>query len=425
MGLFRRSITKWRLCNSLEEEEGVKVLLVNTFYYPEVKGGAEYSVKKLAETLHDEGNEVVVLAAGNTDSEAVLNGVRIIRRRFWSLYHSYGQVRKNIFKKVTHRLLDFWNPLNKKILDQVIKDIKPDVIHTNNLYEITPIIWRIARKNGVSVVHTIRDYYLMCIKTNLLKKDNSLCVNPNIGCVAYQAINRRFTKYVDVLTAPSEMMIREVESRKFFLKSQRTVVYNACEFNRDQVVANCTKKQEHDTVTFVYLGGLHAHKGIETLLEAFQNVENPCARLIFAGKGEKEQNVKEACSSDNKIAFAGFLNESEVNQLLKKGDVLVCPSLWNEPFGRVVLDAYENGLPVIASRIGALPEIVRDKETGILVEPGSSMELQKAMEYCLDKRNFLEYCRNNLPNQLEKFSLERQVSSFKNIYKQLLKETEI
>ena len=400
----------------------MKVLLVNTFYYPEVKGGAEYSVKKLAETLHDEGNEVAVLAAGNADSEKMVNGVRIIRRRFRSLYHSYGQVRKNVIKKVIHRLLDFWNPLNKIIMEQVIKDIKPDIIHTNNLYEITPIIWWIARKNDISVVHTIRDYYLMCIKTNLLKKDNSLCVKPNIGCVVYQAINRRLTKYVDVLTAPSEMMIKEVENRRFFLKSQRTVVFNATEFNRDQVVANCTKKKEQDAITFVYLGGLHAHKGISTLLEAFRNVENPRARLIFAGKGEEEQKVKEACSSDNRITFAGFLNESEVNLLLKKCDVLVCPSLWNEPFGRVILDAYENGLPIIASRIGALPEIVRDKETGILVEPGSSVELQKAMDYYLEKKNFLEYCRNNLPNQLEKFSLERQIRLFENIYKQVLKE---
>lgn len=68
--------------------------------------------------------------------------------------------------------------------------------------------------------------------------------------------------------------------------------------------------------------------------------------------------------------------------------MLVCPSLWNEPFGRVILDAYKSGLPVIASRIGALPEIVQEGKTGILVNPGVSDELKNAMNCFLDNNGF-------------------------------------
>lgn len=396
----------------------MKILLVNTFYYPEVKGGAEYSVKKLAETLQENGNDVVVLAAGNIDKDEVIDGIRILRRKFNSLYHSYGKVNKNIFGMAFHRLLDFWNPMNRNVIENVLEIEKPDIVHTNNIYEITPIIWEIAQSYKIPVVHTIRDYYLMCFKTNLLKRDNTICNIPHVGCKIYQCINRKFTDYVDVLTAPSNMMIEEVEKRGFFKKAEHRVVYNACEFNAANVVKKCSNKKINDTTTFVYLGGFHEHKGIEILLNAFENLDDSNARLIFAGKGEKLEAIEEACKRNRRIQYVGFLNEKETVELLDKCDVLVCPSLWNEPFGRVILDAYKNGLPVIASRIGALPEIVKDGITGVLVEPGSCSDLEKAMTRFINDNIFLKKCKDNIPEQLIKFGLDKQASEFEKLYKQ-------
>ena len=60
--------------------------------------------------------------------------------------------------------------MNRNIIIDILKKEKPDIIHTNNIYEITPIIWKTAKENGIHTVHTIRDYYLMCYKTNLLKR---------------------------------------------------------------------------------------------------------------------------------------------------------------------------------------------------------------------------------------------------------------
>lgn len=403
----------------------MKILLVNTFYYPEVKGGAEYSVKKLAEALQADGNEITVLASGNTDNDEIIDGIKVHRRKFHSIYHSYGNVNKNVITMIFHRALDFWNPMNRNIIIDILKKEKPDIIHTNNIYEITPIIWKTAKENGIHTVHTIRDYYLMCYKTNLLKKNNEICNAHNIGCRLYQYINRKLTNYVDVLTAPSNMMIKEVEKRRFFEKSQHSVVYNACEFNKENVAVNCAKKKVDSTITFVYLGGFHEHKGIDTLLEAFQNLESSNARLVFAGKGEKTQKIEEAAIKDSRIYYAGFLDESQIAELLNRCDVLVCPSLWNEPFGRVILDAYKSGLPVIASRIGALPEIVQEGKTGILVNPGVSDELKNAMNCFLDNNGFLEECKSNLLAKLSEFEIRKQANTFEKIYTLILKEKDI
>lgn len=403
----------------------MKILLVNTFYYPEVKGGAEYSVKKLAEALQADDNEIIVLSSGNANNDEIIDGIKVLRRKFYSIYHSYGKVNKNVIAMLFHRILDFWNPMNRDIIIDVIRKEKPDIIHTNNIYEITPIIWKVAKENGIHTIHTIRDYYLMCFKTNLLKKNNAICDKPNIGCRVYQCINRKFTNYVDVLTAPSNMMIKEVENRRFFEKSQHTVVYNACEFNTESVSLNCVKKKVDNTITFVYLGGFHEHKGIDILLEAFKNLENSNARLIFAGKGEKAQMIKEAAIKDSRIHYVGFLDEPQITELLNRCDVLVCPSLWNEPFGRVVLDAYKSGMPVIASRIGALPEIVQEGKTGILIKPGVSKELKNAMNCFLNDNEFLEKCKSNLLAKLTEYEIRKQAKAFEEIYNLVLKEKNI
>ncbi len=102
----------------------MKILLVNTFYYPEVKGGAEYSVKKLAEALQADGNEITVLASGNTDNDEIIDGIKVHRRKFHSIYHSYGNVNKNVITMIFHRALDFWNPMNRNIIIDILKKEK-------------------------------------------------------------------------------------------------------------------------------------------------------------------------------------------------------------------------------------------------------------------------------------------------------------
>ena len=150
----------------------MRIMIVNSFYYPEVKGGAEYSVKKLAEKLKKEGHTVLVIASGHYNLVENIDGIDVHRLKLKAIYHSYGSVKKNLIKMFFHRLLDFYNVFNKKILKNEIKMFCPDIIHTNGLYEITPIIWKIGYDMNIPVVHTIRDFYLACPKTNLLKKKN-------------------------------------------------------------------------------------------------------------------------------------------------------------------------------------------------------------------------------------------------------------
>jgi glycosyltransferase involved in cell wall biosynthesis len=130
----------------------------------------------------------------------------------------------------------------------------------------------------------------------------------------------------------------------------------------------------------VFLGELVSHKGIQVLLEAFQRVDGDKATLYIGGRGPLEGLVREVCRCCPNIHYPGFVVGEEKKKLLQSADALVVPSLFQDPSPLVILEAQHYGLPVIASRVGGIPELVSDGETGILVDPQDSVQLHRAIE---------------------------------------------
>lgn len=399
----------------------MRILLVNTFYAPEIIGGAEYSVKKLAEGLQEAGHDVAVLCTGAKDEESFVDGIRVTRLRVRNMCRMNEAPEKGMAHKVIRRIQDIWNPLNARKFKKVIADFCPDVIHTNGLYDITPVVWKVARKLNVRTVHTLRDYYLCCPLSTLNCDNGGKCRVPGCYCSFYRKLNRSFGKYVNHVTAPSGITLRNVTKYGILDIHNKSVVPNATEY--DAVgTEECFERKKAEwhngksEITYVYMGALTEQKGILWLLEAFQQIKNPAVKLLFAGKGKLESVVKEACEKDSRIRYVGFLDEAGVNDMLNKADVLLCPSLWEEPFGRVVLDAYKHAMPVISSDRGALPELVKDGFSGMVVPSGEVMQLVLAMQsYAEDPDRIIEHSKNAI-ECLEQYSLEKQVKRFEEVY---------
>lgn len=402
----------------------MRVLIINSFYAPDIRGGAEYSVKKLAEGLQGKGHTVRVLCTGDSNSEEVIDGVEVVRFRPYGAHKE-----KNIhdvprWRRLLGHLLDIWNIGNLKLLSQEIDRFAPDVINTNNLYGITPIVWKIAKKKNIRLVHTIRDYYLMCplVAMSCKKTNGEKCVHPGLGCQLHRNLNRIHSQYVDCVTAPSALTLNVLVDDGFFKNSEKKVIANATDFDIDAVkkilsvrVAEVDKRED---VSFVYLGTLSEQKGIRWMIDSFKAIENKTCKLYIAGKGDLQDYVIEETKMDNRIEFVGFLNERQVSQLLQKADVLLCPSLWEEPFGRVVLDAYKNAMPVICSNMGALPELVEDGETGFVVEARNLKQFKDRMTYYIeDKKRIIKQAENGV-DQLEKYTIEHQMIEFEKVYKE-------
>ncbi len=396
----------------------MKILIVNTYYAPEIIGGAELSVKKLAEGLAERGEEPAVLATGEQDSADNVNGITVYRFRPANACRAVRIDGKSSLVKFTRRMQDIWNRKNTSRISHVLDSFRPDVVHTNGLYDISPVIWALAGQRGIRVVHTLRDYYLRCplVSYDCSYRDEP-CRYPKLLCSYHAERNRKASGLVDFVTAPSRITLDTMLEQGYFSGKPHAVIPNAIDFRPEEVqdLLRWKNARRSDQRIFVYLGGLTEQKGIRWLLSAFRlTADHPEFRLLLAGRGPLEKEVRKAATEDGRIRYLGFLNEEAVGRVLDEGDVLLCPSLWNEPFGRVVLDAYKHAMPVISSDRGALPELVRDGITGDVVSAGNDGALAACMKaYAPDEKDdSLPWKRERAAAELNRYSVSSQVTMF-------------
>lgn len=399
----------------------MRVIVVNSFYYPEIYGGAEISVKLLAEELLRQGHDILVLSTGDEFKTEYVNGVKVVRIKPVELAYREGQ-KKNPFKSLVYFMETVWNIRNYKMINKVIKEFKPDLVHTNGIYHLSPIVWKIAKKNKARVVHTIRDMSLICKELHLGCKNNfHPCGRNRAGCISYREINKLTCRYVDCFTAPSKFIFKEFAKYSFLKKVKKVVIPNAILTSEqyDDLFWKCKKENilAANRVRFAFLGTLDKKKGIDWLINSFEKIDKSKAELRIFGKGPLADWVKNKAEENENIIFENFLEQDELHKRLNDVDVIICPSLWPEAFGRVVLDSYINAIPVIASDVGALPEIVKNSQTGFIVEAGNVEKMILAINKYVDNKELIIEQGYNCVKELKRYSLKKQISNFvKNAY---------
>lgn len=132
----------------------------------------------------------------------------------------------------------------------------------------------------------------------------------------------------------------------------------------------------------IFVGRLSVEKGVANLLQAWAQIQTPYARLLIVGDGPERETLEELTRSLKLqgVKFLGFVSRQDQEDLWKEAAVSIVPSIWEEPFGMVVLEAWAKGRPVIAHRIGALPELIADGENGFLAEPFDTSSLAQAID---------------------------------------------
>jgi glycosyltransferase involved in cell wall biosynthesis len=143
-------------------------------------------------------------------------------------------------------------------------------------------------------------------------------------------------------------------------------------------------KKNHDKLVFVSTSRLVKAKGIGELIEAFKLIDNKNVVLKLCGDGPEVTHFKSLAKDTKNIEFLGHV--TDVTEVLRNSDVLMHPS-YNESFGLSLVEAEMCGLPIIACKVGSIPEIVKDAVSGILVEPKDAKELADAMNHLIDNPN--------------------------------------
>nr|WP_321453623.1 glycosyltransferase family 4 protein [uncultured Carboxylicivirga sp.] len=389
-----------------------KLLIVNTLYYPNHIGGAELSVQTIAEGVKDVYEvSVLTVALDNKYKREVVNGVNVYRIPTYGF--KYGNYPKNMVLKLMWHLLHNFNPVKDYFLKKVINRIKPDLIHTNNVLGLSTIIWKVGKKKHIPIIHTLRDRGLLCPWHML--KNGKVCNKQCRFCKTYTVIRKKHSINVDCLVSISNDIKKSYLGEGYFYKNKKSIIiYNGVEDRLCHFEKTINKE-----IKFGYLGTISIEKGVDVLIDTFNTL---CGYSLFiAGDNTTSRSLEIIKKCINKdVVFLGKVNGYE---FLKSIDVLIVPSSFREPFGRVVIEAFSLGIPVIVSNHGAFPEIVIENKTGWFFEASNSNDLKETIIRISnlseeDRRQIGLNCRKEYE---AKYTQEHVLNEYLKLYRGLIK----
>jgi glycosyltransferase involved in cell wall biosynthesis len=288
-------------------------------------------------------------------------------------------------------------------------------MHCTNIFPlISPSAYAAAQEEGVPVVQTLGNFRMFCSNA-LLMRDNQVCEDclgkwvawPAVvhGCyrdnrfasavlVAMQAFHRArrtWQRNVDLYVALSQF-------------SRRKYVDNGLPENKIAVKPNFVfpdpgPGQGRGNYA-IFAGRLSSEKGIDTLLSAWQLLKRPVP-LKIAGDGPMADRVRAAAQQNPLIEWLGRRTIEDLLALIGDATCLVMPSICYENFPRTIVEAFSKGTPVIASRMGAMAEIVRDGSTGRFFAPGNSRELSETVDLLFSNTSVLAGMRQAARREYE------------------------
>lgn len=354
----------------------MRIVFVNTLYSPNCIGGAEVSLQELSESLVSLGCEVIVVTLAGGKGRAtreVINGVEVVRAPLINIYWPYDNKRRSAVFRVLWHFLDILNVPMAFLVWRVLRRAKADVVCTNNIAGFSTLCWAVVASMRTPLIHVSRDYYLLHPSAKKIGSKKLRSVSDVVlRCllVPKRALSRLASGYVAI----SNYVLSVHHEAGFFSAAHSAVIYNPV-----SVVDGVENRVRFpvERIVFGYMGRLDPSKGIELMLEALSKTGFDC-QLLIAGEGDRDyvESLKQRFSGQH-IVWLGRRERSEFYPLI---DCLIVPSVWPEPFGRVVIEANSYGKPVISSDAGGLREIVRENITGFQFEAGSVSSLENAVQ---------------------------------------------
>ncbi len=361
------------------------VLMVHCYYRD--LGGESLSFESETRLLRQSGVRVTTYTRDNREIDSVgpLGRVQIGLRTIWA-QDAYRQIA------------------------EVVRAERPDVVHFQNTFPlISPSALHAVHRLGVPVVQALRNYRLVCA-SGVLYRDGHVCTDcvgrrlptpalqhacyhdsrpRTIAVTAMQVAHRAlgtWSDVVDIYVAPSRF------ARDLFvdagLDPERVMV-------KPNFVAPDPGMRQETGEGVLFAGRLAPEKGVLTLLEAWKAL--PDIRLRIAGDGPLRRELAriiEAEGLSDRVELLGPQSPERILELIADSRCLVFPSQWYETFGRVAAEAFACGVPVVASRLGAMAEVVSDGVTGRLFESGNAQALAEAVRQVMTRDDHQAYRTN-------------------------------
>lgn len=385
----------------------MQILTVHNRYL--IRGGEDESREAEARLLQAKGHQVDVYEENN-DRVAALGKLRVALRTTWS-----GESYQNLKRQ--------------------LKTSPYDLVHVQNFFPlISPSVHYAAQDLGVPVVQSLRNYRLICANSAFFR-DGKVCEDclgkfipwPGVvhGCyrgsrVGTVAVTSMITVH-RVMKTWERMVDLYIALTHF---SRQKLIQGG--FPADKIVVKPNFVYPDPGVGAgsgnyaLFVGRLSPEKGIETLLQAWQLLGQPLS-LKIVGEGPISDTVTRAAASSDQIEWLGRRPLAEVYDLIGEAKLLIFPSEWYETFGRVAVEAFAKGTPVIAANIGAIAELVDHNHTGRLFQPGNPEDLAGHIDWALSHPQELTQMRHSARAEFEaKYTAEENYRQLMAIYQRVI-----
>ncbi len=419
----------------------MKLLFVIHQYFPDCHSGTEQYCLAVSREARRRGDEVVVLSLepdyNRRDPHLVVfdrpyDGFTVLRLRYW------GGIQPN------EVLRDYENPIAAAKFSEVLDSVQPEAIHFFHLRYLGSDFLDVACDRGIRTVVNLMDFWYVCPRFTLLRSDGELCEGPpdhGRGCVACaypeleSLLDDPSLQTEQLAKTPDRVPSADTPTDRFVALMQRKPVLLQRLARVDHVIApsrflaDMFKKNgfEHDQVHVVpyglepnrvkrmpvvrprsplrvgFAGVFSPWKGAHVLVDAALRIEEQI-ELTLHGRTEEfmfqsyiDAQVLQPARDDDRIRFPGPFGHGELDQVMADMDVLVVPSLWYENTPFVVLEAFEAGVPVIASELGGISEIVEEGVNGYLFPPGDAAALAQVLRACILDPSRISSLKPELP----------------------------
>lgn len=383
----------------------MKIALVSNLYGSYRRGGAEVLVERIAHALRKQGHDVFVVSAapysdvGPAKVTAREDGVKVFRFFPWNIYfYSYAAFHPT-WRRIVWTILDVFNFSAAYKVRRILYKEQPDRVFLHNLKGISYLVPRFLGKFKKRTILTLHDVQLVNPSGLMIWGQETKFINQwgeevgplnnSITVKVYMRICRFLFGSIKTVISPSRFLMDFYTNRKFFKKARQFVEPNPAVFQHQpdpRAIPSVTMMPS--ILNLLFVGQLEKHKGINWLVYFLRDsgftFDSVQFVLNVAGDGSQSSVVKK---TGDPINYLGRLDRERLKVVMFQSDYLIFPSLCYENSPSVIYEALSLGLPVIASKIGGVPELIKDSVNGLLFEPGERMSLKNALLRAYELRN--------------------------------------
>ena len=384
----------------------MKILVVHNSY--QEPGGEDVVFEQESALLRRRGHEVLAYRRCNTEisPSSLIGKAALLAASVWS-----SETRAQVVTLLNHE--------------------KPDVVHVHNTFPlISPSVFEACAEVRIPVVQTLHNYRLLCPQANCYRDGAPCedCVTGSLwnavrqGCyrqsrvgtaavAAMLAFNRRRGTWTDLVDR--HIALTEFARTKLIqagLSADKVVV-------KPNFVDPDPGMCEHIGEYALFVGRIAKEKGLGTLLDAWHHLGCDLPLWVVGDGPDRREFEQRAIQQGLPVRFLGHLDRREVFRIIKASRLLLFPSLCYETFGMGIVEAYACGVPVIASRHGAMQETVRDGITGLLFQPGNVEDLSEKLRFALGHPERLAWMGENARAEYKrKYTADTNYAQLMDIY---------